>query len=44
MGRKFRNPKFHILWKLDSFSFNKMPTLWSLEVNKGIMEQAKVAE
>ena len=36
-------PKFNNLCKI-AFIFLKMPTLWSLEVNKAILEQVKVAE
>ena len=43
MGLKLRNPKFNILCKITLFFFYKMPTLWSLKVNKAILERVKLA-
>ena len=39
MGLKFRNPKFIVLYKIAFIFFNKMPTLWSLEVNKAVLAE-----
>ena len=44
MNMKFRNSKFNILWKIVFIFSNKIPTLWSLEINKAILEQVKVTE
>ena len=43
MALKFRNPKFNILRKI-AFFLNKIPTVWSLKLNKTILEQMKAAE
>ena len=44
MNMKFRNSKFNILCKIAFIFLNKIPTLWSLEVNKAILEQVQVTE
>ena len=44
MNMKFRNSKFNIWCKKAFIFLNKIPTLWSLEVNKAIVEQVKVTE
>ena len=44
LGLKVWSPKFNILCKIAFFYLYKMTTLLSLEVNKAILEQAKVAE
>ena len=44
MGLKFLNPKFNILCTIANTFFYKIPTLWSSEVNKAILEQVIVAE
>ena len=44
MGLKFRNPNFNILCKIAFIFFNKMPTLWSSEVNRAILGQVIMVE
>ena len=41
MSLKFLNPKFNIFLQNNIYFLFKMPTLWSSEVDKAILEQLK---
>ena len=42
MSLTFYNPKFNIFLEKNIYFWHKMPTHWSSEVDKAILEQVKV--